>query len=209
MGEIKKIVLVDLCDTLYPCNTTIGFINWISGNKHKKILSSVIIKCISRLIYSLTKFDLIRFIYIKKINGYSRKDLVDLAGAYIESLVPNELIIDIVNDYKRKGYCIYIISASLDVIVESATNKLNYSGFKASELNYIDGKATGKLRNDLLGNKNILIKKFKEDCDELIFITDNFSDSNCIDLCNEFYAVIPRNKRTTFWNSKQINIIEL
>jgi len=209
MSENKKILLVDLCDTLYPHNTTVGFVNFVTGGKSKKILSLFIMKVISKLIYYLTKFDLVRYLYLKNLKGYSRTELLQLADAYITTLCPNEIITNIVDDYKQKGYFIYIVSASLDVIVESATHKLDYCGFKASELDFIDEKATGKLRKDLLSCKDVFIKDLQKKCDSLVFITDNLSDSNCIEYCNEFYAVIPKNKSTNSWKSKKINFIEL
>lgn len=205
----KKALLVDLCDTLYPENTTIGFVNNLVKNRY--ILSnSKIFKLISKVLFIVTRIDLLRKIYVGKLNNYQRDDLLRAAEVYLNQLKPNTKILKIIEQHRKDGFDLILVSASLDPIVEMASRKFGFTSFYSSKLGYDNEcRCTGILVDDLLGNKLNTIKEIKKNYTELIFLTDNKSDYSCEILCEHFYAVVPKNKKRDFWNNKKINLVVL
>ncbi|WP_024221491.1 haloacid dehalogenase-like hydrolase [Escherichia coli] len=202
---IRKILFIDLCDTLYPENTTIGFIDNFY-EEGAKLSRSRIVKIISKLIFYLTKYDLLRYFYIRKLYGVPRVRLLKDAQDYIDKLIPNEKILKLIGEYKKEGAELYLISASLDPIVEVVAKKFEFTSYFSSSLLYENnGLCLGKLHSDILGEKHTIISKFRKENHNIAFITDNYSDSVCIDLCDDFYAVIPKNKKQNFGKIKTLN----
>lgn len=208
MSKGEKILLVDLCDTFYPCNTTMGFISFVT-KKESLIVNSFILKIISAFIFKVTKLDIKRSLYLKKLKGKTRNELCHLADSYIETLTPNEVVFQKIKEYQDIQYKVFIISASLEPIVKSVVSKFQFDGYESTTINYHNDKCTGGISKDLLGNKSNIVKKIKADNEEVIFITDNFSDHTCIEYCDQFYAVIPIGKKESFWERKNVNIVRL
>lgn len=208
MNKGTKILLVDLCDTFYPCNTTMGFISYVI-KRDSLIVNSYYLKVISSIIFKILKIDIKRLLYLKKIKGKTKRELSHLADSYIETLTPNEEVIQKIKEYQDLGYKVIIVSASLDPIVKSVVSKFGFDGYESTTIGYSNDLCTGKIIKDLLGNKATIVRKIKEANNRVVFITDNMSDDTCIEYCDKFYAVIPKGKRETFWERKNVQIIRL
>ncbi|WP_279145511.1 hypothetical protein [Photobacterium carnosum] len=208
----KKIVFVDICDTLYPYNTTIGFIMFVCEIKNIRIscvYKNKIIKGINSLLYKLFKVDLIRKVFVRKLKGIRLKELDILAKEYVNKLNENKSIILLVNKYKSEGYEIQFHSASLEPVVSAVSEKFKASKYSASLLSSVQGICSGKIIFDNLGNKYSSILEEKNKAERCVFITDNKSDSNCVEICDEFIAIIPKGKSKKFWENKNVKVIKL
>ncbi|MCD9475606.1 hypothetical protein [Photobacterium phosphoreum] len=207
---MKKLLLIDVCDTLYPENTTVGFINYIS-KKNDNFGRLKIIKIINSLLYKLIGVDIIRYKLIQSIKGYSKLELINFSKKYIDSMTPNIDILSLMGEYKCKGYELYFLSASLDVVVEVISDKYQAVSFSSSKLKFNNDISEGVLNKDLLGNKNKILNELSKEYNKITFITDNKSDSNCINLCDEFIAVIPKGKANdlAYWRKFNVTTINL
>lgn len=208
MNKNTKILLVDLCDTFYPCNTTMGFITYVI-KRDSLIIRSYYLKIISSIIFKMLKIDIKRLLYLKKLKGKTKKELSYLADSYIETLTPNDEVFQKIKEYQDLEYKVVIVSASLEPIVKSVVSKFGFDGYESTTIDYSNDLCTGRIIKDLLGNKANIVRKIQEVNDRVVFITDNMSDHTCIEYCDKFYAVIPKGKNETFWKRKHVQIIRL
>ncbi|APJ60808.1 haloacid dehalogenase-like hydrolase [Escherichia coli] len=197
---MKKILLIDICGTITEKNTTLDFISYI-GNK-----PSILKIIIGRICWRLFKKDTIRKWYLNELKGLSYTELVNLAREYVNQLNYDPQIICLIN--KHRGECdLYFVSATLDFIAKAMTEKFNVSGFFASELQFEDGICSGKLKIDLLDNKNSVIAHMFNGDNNVCIISDNYGDYSVMEKCCSSWAVV-RNKRALhYWSKKSVNII--
>lgn len=196
-GRIKymKIVAVDICGTLYSCNTTFSYLNWKykDNNKWKcfrrlmrcmiwKILNAISVKCLN--------IDITRRVAISFLKGERRSEIYsDVEHFYQEVLVyrQNEEIIKKVNAFNNlEEYDVVLVSATLDCIAEVVAGHLGIKKYYASELAYLENMCEGRIVTDYLSKKNMLfLGKHKP----FVVITDDLSDKNIIDLSVEAIVV--------------------
>ena len=214
---MKKLLVLDVCDTLYPVNTTMGFLDYCVSSNSWKIFSlirkTLFVKACNVVIYKLTKVDLMRAFSIRYLKGYSKFVLEKKAKDYIDTLDIIELVKIEIDKRKGEEWDVVLASASLDPIVSSICKKYMYSHYISSELLY-DKKniCAGILKQDVLNEKHKYIENLSLKYNDITFITDNKGDANCISHVNEFIAVVPRrnNPDISFWENHQISkIIEL
>lgn len=207
-----SVLFVDICDTLYPKNTTVGFIYYIMEiNDIKKpgFINNKIFKFINSLIYKLFKKDLCRNILISKLKGFSKSELDFYASSYIRTLKPNKIIVEMIDNYINLGFDLEFHSASLDPVVLAVNEKFNARYSSSSLLLYNKDICQGILKLDRLGKKENEILKSSKKYSKSIFITDNKSDYLCYKYCDEFIAVIPKDKSSIFWDKKDVEIVRL
>ena len=197
-------VIFDLCGTLYSVNTTFAFVQYIKP-VYSFVIFSPPIRLVNKIVYKLFKFELIRYLALKGLRGYSEKELISLSEKFFDDvLIGKELaeVTQLLNVYKERAI---IVSASIDPIVRVVSDRLGACGYLASQLSYEGGVATGALSLDMLGNKVAHVP------DEIEFVvTDNRSDLGLVLISNK--AVIISNKNNLFfWNENirpQDRIIE-
>ncbi len=85
----------------------------------------------------------------------------------------------------------------------AVAERLGVSHYFASQLGFTEGLCDGGLTSDLEGNKAQIIRR-EFTTDEVVFITDNFSDANCISEVHEFRPVFAEGdvRASLFWRSK-------
>lgn len=213
----KKLLILDVCDTLYPVNTTMGFIDFCIVSRSWRFFSCIrslfIVKALNVVLYKLSKVDLIRIVSVFFLKGYSQERLKLKAREYIDSLVAIEQV-QLEVDMRRNGdWDVVLASASLEPIVNSICIKYHFKGYLSSELAYdLEDVCLGKIVKDALDNKFYYIEKISKEYSHVTFITDNKGDSNCLPCVDEFIAVVPlRNKADVFfWNGIGVDkVIEL
>ncbi|HIF9170570.1 TPA: hypothetical protein ACX6PO_003333 [Photobacterium damselae] len=206
-----SVVFVDICDTLYPENTTVGFIKYVmilNNKKKPKYINNKIFKIMNSIIYKTFDIDIYRNLLISNLKGFSYNELYLYAESYIKTLKPNKAIIEMVDNYIKLGFDLEFHSASLDPIV-SVVSELFNAKYSSSLLLYENNICQGVLKLDRLGKKEEEIFKSSKKYNKSIFITDNKSDYGCHKYCDKFIAVIPKNKSSLFWDKKDVEIVRL
>lgn len=163
----KKYVFFDVCGTLTKNNNTESFIHFVI----KKSISKLII-------FYLIKNDRTKLIRILK--NYSNEYLEKKALEYVTNLKKNGLfndpIIEKLKDYKKSGFTVRLLSASIHYPIKAIAKELKVE-WNASEVETKNGQCTGKLINDLLDNKNLVLSQIKNiDYKKSVFYTDNLGD---------------------------------
>ncbi|WP_413506110.1 hypothetical protein [Photobacterium phosphoreum] len=208
----NSVLFVDICDTLYPENTTVGFVYYVmesNGIKLNSYFSSKILKSINSVVYKVFNIDLFRYFLISKLEGFSKKELEYYAESYICTLQKNKRVSKIIDNYIIKGFDIEFHSASLEPVVQAVSNIYMAKHYSASLLSYNNNRCEGKMKLDMLGNKKIEIYKSSKKYNFSVFITDNKSDYSCYEYCDKFIAVIPKGKTSVFWEKKDVEFVNL
>ncbi len=189
----KKILYLDLCGTIVKENTTFDFLykfGYINKNSVRYILL--------RLLYKIIRVDLIRKHAINSIAGVGYDILIKQSREYISMCSINSQVMTLINEYRRNGYEIIIVSASLDFIVSGFAEMLNVDQYHGTELEYIDKICTGIIVNDLLDAKEKVVRV--PSCkDHYVMISDNFGDMNVMRGMSESIPVVYNYKQKKFW----------
>lgn len=201
----KKIAIVDVCHTLYQENTTIGFINYISGTSYRvKLLRLWAIKAFFIILGRVIKKDLYRILYVRSLKGRSRTELYRLALSYHDNIlrnIKNDSVYSLIVD-NREFFNYRLCSASLDIIISAIVEKndLFDKEYKSSKLEYDRyDVCTGRLACDLLGKKAA-----EFDTPDWV-ITDNISDLELIRKSKKT-TVVARKKNIDFWTRNGIKV---
>jgi phosphoserine phosphatase len=206
---MTKVLFVDLCHTLVPENTTTGFIEFLLGDiKSSHIISfksSFTMRLLSKALFVLFKYDLIRTIYLYKLKGLTKEEIYSAAESYVSTLNFNRVILAEIEGYKKRGYKVLLLSASIDPVVSSVCSHLNISTYESSKLSYNEQVSTGGLARDLLDAKLGCLVEYAGSNKKIAFITDNHGDYSCINHVDDFIAVIPCGFSASFWNNKSVS----
>lgn len=207
---MHKILIIDICDTLYPCNTTFSFIESITKNKSIRLLKNKPIKIINKILCLISGLDIIRYYYLSRISSLTKEYLEEQAKSFVSTLCPNKAILELVELYRAQGFELVIISASIDPVISVIGDNLSCFEIYSSELEYdSQGLSTGMLHKDLLGHKHSILKTLRARANEIVMVTDNKSDVKCKDYCDKFIAVIPagKSKNILFWDARGVKDI--
>jgi phosphoserine phosphatase len=198
----KKIVIVDICDTLYDSNTTFDFLdNYIQSKCYhvfRKIFKTFFGKVINALLWRIFRVDIIRIVAFRFIKGHDRVALFHAADVFYENHLlkkKNIKIFDIIEKYKKQEYEIIIASATMDIMGEVVARKNGIQQFFTTILKYQDGICTGKMLLDLLGRKVEVLRKYGITPPFPVVITDNISDIDLIKNAEFSYIVLTTKNR--------------
>ncbi|KQB01574.1 hypothetical protein XV92_08830 [Vibrio metoecus] len=200
---MKKAIIIDICDTLYNENTTIGYINFIASNEGllEKCFKNYVVKVFFKVVYKFTHYDFIRAYHVSKLKGYKKEVLERHAETYVESLEYNKEIHDWILYARDNSIDLIFASASLEPVVKSIFIKFSAKGYCATTLRYINEISQGKIESDRLNSKSIYLSEIRSKYQHLTFISDNKGDLSCLKYCDRFLAVIPKNKKNNikYW----------
>lgn len=195
---MRKILLVDICGTLYKENTTFVLLESMFPNElefRKKIL----VKIINKLLLIIIGFDLVKYISIRKLKGFSKNELEIIAKKLIDTEFSlNDNVLNFIECKKQQDFEIIFLSATIDPIASMIASKYD-AKFISSTLDYENEICTGKIRKDILLSKEREVNF----ADGMYFmITDNRTDLRVCTLCDEFYGVASNSKDLEFWARK-------
>lgn len=205
---MKKILYLDVCGTLFDSNTTFDFFDFYFKGSKKFLVRSlrkfILCKILNKLFLTVFHIDLIRMAAIYLLQGEKKSDLRIKAKEFIYGLKKNQSIFDFIEENYSNVDEIYLLSASLDFIVEEVFLFFNYSGYFSTTLIYDNNEiCLGRICNDLLLSKSSIIQGHNE-ASYKIFISDNFSDVTVAKYVNEFVPVVSKKNKhaLAFWNKK-------
>lgn len=177
---MKNNLIFDICGTLYNSNTTMDFCEYRTAGFQKMFLKfskTFLGKVINKLSVKFFNFDLIRMLHIRSLKDLDintlQKDANDFVEQYLEKKKIDE-VHNILKNYDKND----VISATIEPLAKAIAQKLGGLKYISTTLEYKEDKCLGKIKDDLLGNKQ---HHFKNHDIEFI-ITDNKSD---LSLCQK------------------------
>ncbi|HDX8357005.1 TPA: hypothetical protein RQN15_000738 [Aeromonas hydrophila] len=202
----KKIIIFDVCGTLYESNTTFDFIKFFRGNSfYIKFLSWIPIKLFLVALGKSVSLDIYRYLFIYSLKGIERATLIEAANDFYEHVLQYKKIdtthLLLERSKQQSGVDVLYCSASLDIIIQVISERLG-GRYLASSLSFSpDGICSGFLSNDLLGKKDVSFK----DMDIELTVTDNISDLALLKMSKNSF-VLSKQKHISFWEKNGFTV---
>jgi len=131
---------------------------------------------------------------------------------YIKSRIYTKAI-ELIQEHKKKGHIIILLSAAISEIVENIANYVDADYFYATELEKKDEVYTGQIKDDpVYGDYKFnliqfLANKHDFNLSESTFYSDSYSDSAIYYLIKNFITVNPDAKMKSFANANNLKSI--
>jgi len=207
-----EVLVVDLCETLFFEDTTVGLISFHLKRSDKFYWRKLAlfflahhaspIHFVSKAFEWLTNRQFSKNLIIRLLTGVNVKDLDESAIKYADYLISNKKIPSVWATIARIDRQVTLVaSASLEPIVKVIARHLN-AYYVASELQVRDGAFTGRYRKDITGEKEhaILLKYGSGRLQRgLAVITDNLSDLRLITRAKYRFVVIHKERQLARW----------
>lgn len=189
-----KLVLVDLCGTLLRENTTLGFVSHACPRGARSLLCRLAgVRPVARL-STVTGYDLSRRLLLLALRGRTRSDLHQAAAGYTAKALARLVNCKVLVEIKRaqsQSCKVLLATASIEPVACEVSRALDLDGFVSSSLAYRGGVCTGRLEEDLLGNKwQALVRDHGlRETDEVSLYTDNDDDLDLFARVKKVYFV--------------------
>ncbi len=177
------VVLIDICGTIFDSNTTFDFLDHNVNRSSYKILRKVMYtlpwRAFNKLSVKAFGLDLTRHIALKHLKNKSKSDLLHQTGRFYEEILQNKVnkqVLQLIEDYRQKGYTLVLASATLDFIAQTIAEKLHIENYISTDLEYQEGKFTGRVIAGRLGHKLKALTEIGFTPPYQTTITDNYSD---------------------------------
>lgn len=197
----RRLLLVDLCGTLYDSNTTYDFLrSYLARDPRYQRFESRSRTFAYRLANRALPGDIRRNRAVSHLKGHSRTVLLAAAKDFLASTAPIADVHRRVADLAPLHDRTVLVSSSLDFIVEAARDILGFDEFHGAQLRYSGDTCEGAFEDDLLGAKHRLIaREFSHD--RCTFITDNADDAACRTIVDRLIGVarLGDQRATNFW----------
>jgi len=207
-GLILQNKIFDICGTLYDSNTTMDFCEYRVSGKNKTILKlskTILGKVINKILVKLFDYDYIRILHIKTLKGLKATEIESDANNFVEKYLENKKIKgvhEILKNYNKED--IILVSATIEPVAKAIAKKLASLNYLATTLEYHEDKCLGKIKDDLLGNKQHYFKN-----QEIEFIiTDNKSDLALCQMAKEV-VIVSKNKNIKFWENQDLKVSKI
>jgi phosphoserine phosphatase len=206
----RKLIVCDICDTLYDSNTTFDFLNFLfSKNRFNLFLFSAFKSKWSPVYYFLEiagrffKEDLVKQASLRLLKGRSENDLVSEAFDFYDQFLSgraNESIFDLLKT-RSETDTLFLISSSISPVVQVIGSRNNME-VVPSLLEWKAGRSTGRLQRDLSHRKHEVVKSMMAErgFTDLRVITDNRGDLELVEMASERFVVIKSEADKKFWN---------
>lgn len=207
----KEVYIFDVCGTLYHANTTYGFLEYYfrKKNRFKYWLIRILLSLPGKIMFvSLSKLSIkidIRSFLIGLLKHESVCDVERYANIFVSEELNSKRFLKIQSILKKaqeENKRVVLASASLEPIIKAIADELKVKEYFASLLEKSEeGIYTGKLVQDLKGQKLSLIKSFFNfQTTEFFVYTDNLDDIAFIEIA-EKALVISKKRNLKKWES--------
>jgi len=202
-------IIFDICGTLYNSNTTMDFCEYRCDKKSKKIIlklsKTILAKVINKLSLKFFNFDLIRVLHVKSLKDLDINTLQKDANNFVEQYLEKKKIDEVHNILKKYDKNdVILVSATIDPMAKAIAQKLGGLKYISTTLEYKEDKCLGKIKDDLLGNKQHYFKN-----QEIEFIiTDNKSDLALCQMAKEV-VIVSKNKNIKFWENQDLKVSKI
>lgn len=211
MNKRIKLVIFDLDDTFVSCNSTYDFIKYyFLKNNRKKLFWFYIF-------YFLNFFVDRRKRTINLLKGEPKEKLENEARVFIKKLLNGYIHPEMLEKYrelKEKGYKTFLISASLDFLVNLLGKEIGFDESFGSKLLFDqNNKCLGSFETDVKGKKEIFLfqklKKEEIDFENSYCFSDNNDDLNLMKLIKNSYGIVKERPQKFFWEKNNIKVLFL
>lgn len=202
----KKLIIFDVCGTLYDSNTTFDFIKYFKRDStYIKFLSLTPIKLLLVALGKVMFLDFYRYFFIYSLKGVERVTLIKAANEFYDTVLQFKRIDathQILERLKQQcGVDVLYCSASLDIIVQVISERLGGLHYSSSLSFSHDGICSGFISNDLLGKKDILFKGKEIE----LTVTDNISDLELLKISKNSF-ILSKEKNISFWEKNGFTV---
>lgn len=221
IGGPPRLVVFDVCDTLYGCNTTVGFIRHYAATENSRGIEQVLKRWLDRgspffylgaIMHRLAGQDIARRRLIAALAGEPRQRLAAVASDYARHALPgraNAAVHERLERHRASGDRIVLVSSSLDVVVDPIAELLG-AEYRASTMEFVDDVCTGRLTRDLTGNKAAVVRDLAVGQPmRLSVYTDNRSDRELVAIADDATVVIPRGAADDRWAGEACEYLKL
>lgn len=210
----SKILIIDICGTLYRSNTTFDMLDYYFHNRKMYMLFAFLKKCRlisygNSLFFRFFRKDIMRYFAIKFLSGYSYTELHNMSKTFLLNFLRsrrNADVFRIIDSYRLCDAKLISVSATLDCIGEVVAEENNFALVYASELAYKDSICCGCLKRDLLGNKIQIIDEL--DIEKFDVITDNYSDADIIEKSSKAFLIQYKNKKNKWYRVLKDDVLK-
>lgn len=216
-----SLVVFDVCDTLYECNTTVGFIRHYAAAEQNRRIERVLNRWLDRgspffylgaILHRLAGHDIARMRLIASLAGEPRARLATVADDYARQSLPglaNAAVHKRFDRHRAAGERVVLVSSSVDLAVEPIAELLGVE-YCASTMEFADGVCTGRLTRDLTGKKAAVVRDLAGGQPfRLTVYTDNQSDRELVAMADEATIIIPREAAGYRWAGGACEYLEL
>lgn len=207
--DMKYLVLCDIDDSLFRSNTTFDFLEYAARNDgvlrtwlriYTRRWSPVFLFLTA--LGAVIRRDVVRERGIRLLAGMEKKRIQTLAFAfYDEWLAPriNTEVETLLNRHPESGR--YLVSSTLEPVAMAIASRLGVD-FRASQLEEVNGRLTGRMTLDLTGEKHAIAVALREQnpSARLIVITDNRSDRKLVEMAEERFVIVHSESDRLFWS---------
>ena len=216
-GSNKKYIF-DVCGTLFPDDTTAGLLRWhFRDSGWRSALLGLVFRRTSpinflvRVVERLSGRHLVKHLALLMLRGQSVEAVADSAQSYLDWLLrerPTSVLARL-SEVREEGWVV-LASASIEPIILALATRLDVE-YVSSQLGTQNGSYTGLFEKDLSGKKvGELLHRFGTDFfdGELACYTDNLSDMELLERCQERYVVLREPGHRRRWNLEGAIFIE-
>jgi phosphoserine phosphatase len=213
--ETYSIAVFDVCGTITKTNNTSGFIGFVlaRGSLFRYGLFLLI-----RILSSFFSFLGIRSIFgrdrlrdwqIALLRGCSRTRIDEMSERYVNDLfrkgLLNGAVLEAMKREKEAGRGVFLISAAVDPPVVAIARKLDVQDCFSSELEIEDGRCTGRLRTDLLGDKESILARIPGNVDwrDSAVYSDNVEDSDFMEGFGRRNVILNTSQARRMWDARK------
>lgn len=199
---MSRVVVFDVCGTLYSSNTTFDFVKFYhrkESNLFKLFFVTLLTSFFGKVINKFLGVS-IREMIISTLSGESLCKVNSCADEFTRNFLIDfkiDSIFKLFDEEKlRPNTCIILASASIDPVIKAIAKFLEVDFF-ATKLEVINGLFSGKIENDLKGQKCRFLTDIKMD----FFASDN-KDDFLVGLKSCKYLIVTKNKNLEYWKGK-------
>jgi phosphoserine phosphatase len=221
MTASGRLAVFDVCDTLYSCNTTLEFVQFVLdamgsargaafvGSFARRWTPAFLLDAVAS---RTSGRDFARGYAVRRLAGLTRAQLGTLAHTFADERLPtraNASLHQALRRHLAEGDETILISNSLDVIVHAIGDSLGVKGF-GSPLAFDNDICLGRMLRDIGGLKHDVLKGLiGKRTPPIIVYTDNPTDRGLLDMAHERHVVIPRGRSRHRWGDIDATFIEL
>lgn len=185
-----KIILIDICGTLFRSNTTFDFLHWLFCDdknylRFECIRKWRIIGFLNHHIFQFFGIDIMRNVALRFLRGYTYEYLYKEADRFCYSYLDkrrNEQVFNLLEEWRNRGGKLVLVSATIDCVAHAVSAYCGIPLFLSTELGYNNQLCTGRIKKDLLAKKYQNIHFCLGSSHFDMVLTDNYSD---LDLINK------------------------
>jgi len=209
----KKVVVADICNTLYDSNTTYDFIKYCIATDKLPAFTKMVYPCIlSRvspffwaisLVQKAINKDIFKTIIVSFLKGHSIQDVKEWAEHFYEDVLQDRIIgqtFSILKEYNPDD--IVLVSSTLEPIAATIAERLSIRHFLATTLVKNNSHYTGEIERELSGTKLAALQnKFQDGIELELVISDNFTDKELMSRSDKKIAVCYNKQHERYWSA--------